>query len=225
MRTPGTRRTRLAPQARRDQLIQLGLELLTEQAADSSVALAELSVDELATRAGISRGLLFHYFTSKQDYLRAVVTAACEHLIACTQPPADLGPTEQLRACLRAYVDYALDRRTQYTALVRGSLGDDPEIGRIVDAARRQITDLLVADLPTLGIPEHPLRTVAVRAWIAFAEETVVRWPQNGPDVDRARLVAFLERGFHAVLACLGEQTGPAACSTADAGRGPRLSP
>jgi AcrR family transcriptional regulator len=49
-------RIRLSPEQRRVQLLDLGVRLFSRRSLD------ELSVDVLAQEAGISRGLLYHYF-------------------------------------------------------------------------------------------------------------------------------------------------------------------
>ena len=53
-------RTRLTPDQRRTQLIELGVSLLATRSLD------ELTIDVLAEEAGISRGLLYHYFGSRR---------------------------------------------------------------------------------------------------------------------------------------------------------------
>ena len=64
---PPATRTRLRPEDRRAQLIGIGLELLA-----SRRSLDDLPVEELATAAGTSKALLFHYFGSKQGFQVAV---------------------------------------------------------------------------------------------------------------------------------------------------------
>ena len=61
-------RSRLSPEQRRAQLIAIGVAFLAEHPLD------ELTIDELATRAGVSRALIFHYFDSRQGVERAIVT-------------------------------------------------------------------------------------------------------------------------------------------------------
>lgn len=56
--TPTQTRVRLKPEERRTQLINIGLRLLVDR------PIHEMSIDEVAAEAGISRGLLFHYFPS-----------------------------------------------------------------------------------------------------------------------------------------------------------------
>src|SRR6476620_7385194 len=86
------KRTRLSPDARRAQLIALGVDMLATRTLD------ELSVEEIAKQAGISRGLLFHYFASKQEFHVEVARAAAGELIARTEPDPSLMPLEALRA-------------------------------------------------------------------------------------------------------------------------------
>ena len=65
-----TSRVRMTPEDRRRQLVGIGLRKFVERPVQ------ELSLDEVAAEAGVSRGLLFHYFPTKTDYHRAVVEAA-----------------------------------------------------------------------------------------------------------------------------------------------------
>src|SRR5689334_1058061 len=67
--SPAPVRSRLAVDKRRAQLLKLGQELFSNFNYD------ELSIDEIARRAGISKGLLYHYFPSKRDYYVEVIRA------------------------------------------------------------------------------------------------------------------------------------------------------
>src|SRR3954464_11230612 len=99
---PTPPRTRLTPDQRRGQLLDLGVRLLATRSLD------ELSIDVLAEEAGISRGLLYHYFGGKHAFREAVVRRAADELIAQTAPPADGDPLERLQVSLAAYVEYVL---------------------------------------------------------------------------------------------------------------------
>ena len=89
---PGPPRLRRTAGDRRAQLVQIGLELLP------TTPVQELTIDEVARRAGISRSLLFHYFASKREYYTAVIQAAAEllrdHVVPREgTPPAGLEAT------------------------------------------------------------------------------------------------------------------------------------
>lgn len=99
------KRTRLSPEARRGQLVNLGVEMLTSRPIDA------VSVEELAEEAGVSRGLIFHYFGSKQGFLLAVVRHLSDEMIAFTDPDPSLPPLEQLSASLAAYLDFVTENR------------------------------------------------------------------------------------------------------------------
>ena len=46
----------------------------------------DLSMDDIATEAGISRGLLFHYFPTKTDFYLACIAAAGRRILRNTAP-------------------------------------------------------------------------------------------------------------------------------------------
>lgn len=87
----GAKRTRLSPDERRQQLITLGARMLRER------ALEDVSISEIAEQAGISRGLLFHYFPTKQDFHLAIVAHANAQLLERTTPDPNLDPFDMLR--------------------------------------------------------------------------------------------------------------------------------
>ena len=74
-------RARLDVDERRRQLVELGLDLFGSRSYD------EVSIDELAAAAGISKGLLYHYFPTKRDFYVATVREAAAQLVARTSMP------------------------------------------------------------------------------------------------------------------------------------------
>src|SRR5687768_17968431 len=119
--TSGTR-TRLTPDQRRTQLLDLGVSLLATRSLD------ELTIDVLAEEAGISRGLLYHYFGNKQDFRLAVVRRAVDDLVEQTAPPPGGDPLERLLASVAAYVDYVVANYQRYTSLARGAAGGNESL-------------------------------------------------------------------------------------------------
>src|SRR5215208_3331054 len=92
--------SRLAPDERRDHLIRMGVELLGRRAYD------QLSITELARAAGISKGLLYHYFTTKSEFVVAVLRQSREELERrITFDPA-LEPPARLDAGLDAFLAF-----------------------------------------------------------------------------------------------------------------------
>ena len=121
------KRVRLSPDARRAQLIDLGVRMLATR------TLEDLSVEALAEQAGISRGLLFHYFRSKQEFHLEVIRASAHELLERTAPDDSLAPHEQLRTSLSAFIDYVTENRDAYIALVRGAASGDETVRQVFD--------------------------------------------------------------------------------------------
>jgi AcrR family transcriptional regulator len=164
------KRVRLSPEARRAQLIKLGVEMLATRTLD------ELSVEDIAQEAGISRGLLFHYFSSKQEFHLEVARAAARELLRRTEPDPALAPVEALRASLAAFVDYVEENPDNYTSLVRGAASGDAGMRAIFDDTRAALAGRVVTIVGDLGLSMGSRAELAVQGWVAFAEACVIGW-------------------------------------------------
>ena len=84
---------------------------------------------EIASRVGIQKASLFHYFPSKDDLYCAVVDEGFgeTELTIRRVFEAATGPFEKLRALIEAYVDMVAAHPQRTRILVRQSLGDAPE--------------------------------------------------------------------------------------------------
>ena len=180
-------RTRLEPEARRAQLVGLGLQMLSTRPLD------KVAIDDIAAEAGISRGLLFHYFPTKRDFHLAVARAAAQQLLDRTQTDPDLPPIEQLRAGVEAFVDHLTDNRDAYVAFIRGSSGGDPDLLGVYESTRTAFTDRVLDGLGIEPVTTR-LRTV-VRGWVAFTEEVTVDWLSGG-DLERDELITLLDEAL-----------------------------
>ena len=190
--TTSTKRTRLTPQARRAQLIELGVEMLATRRLD------ELSVELIAQSAGISRGLLFHYFASKQEFHLEVARAAAADMIRRTEPDAALPPVEALRAALTAFIDYVEENPDNYKSLVRGAASGDADMRAIFDATRVTMAQRIIAVISGLGMQLGEGTALAIHGWVAYVEECVVRWIDT-PSIDRAQLLEMLTKSLPAI--------------------------
>jgi AcrR family transcriptional regulator len=194
-------RIRMTPDDRREQLLELGVRLLSSRSVD------ELSIDMLAEEAGISRGLLYHYFGNKHDFHRAVVRKAADDLIRVTAPPADGKPLDRLARSLEAYVDYVAANYAGYTSLVRGAASGDDTLREIYEEARSVLTDRIfdAADedgrlLDVLVVEDTPSARLMVRGWAAMVEEVVTSWVRQPADVPKERLLAMLAAALPGAL-------------------------
>jgi AcrR family transcriptional regulator len=188
--TTSTQRTRLGAEDRRRQLIGIGLQLLATR------PLHQITIDEVAASAGISRSLLFHYFPTKQDYFVAVVRAASRRLLKRIAPDHDGSAGTQIHAIVADYVRYIERRREPYVALFR-SPGADDWVRSIHEETQDALARRVMEALPD-GLRPDAVRLV-VRAWWSFAEELAITWTGGAP-----ALIELLVETLHRVIEAAG---------------------
>jgi len=197
--TAGTGRVRMTPENRREQLLELGTRLLSTRALD------EISIELLAEEAGISRGLLYHYFGNKQEFHIAVVRRAVEDLYAITAPRDIDDPLEQLSVSLGAYVDYVTENYTGYVSLIRAASGGNEELRAIYQDARRALTDRIFSiagpeELAALGVVDTAATRLLTDGWAALVENVVVAWVEDPHDLSRDELLQRLALALPAIV-------------------------
>ncbi len=190
-----TNRTRLSPEQRREQLLDLGVRLLADRSLD------ELSIDLLAEEAGISRGLLYHYFGNKHAFHEAVVRRAADDLIAQTAPPADGEPLERMITSLTAYLDYVEANHQGYLSLVKAAAGGNETLREIYDEARSALNSRIFReDAQGDIIPDTPATRLVVRGWSAMIEELVLSWIDDPSGISRDELIATMAASLPAIV-------------------------
>src|SRR3954452_7264615 len=195
-----TTRVRMSPDSRREQLIELGVRLL------ASSSLEDLSIETLAEEAGISRGLLYHYFGGKQQFHTAVVRRAADNLFAVTAPDGEGTALEQLGGSLARYVDYVVENYQGYVSLVRGAAGGHRGLREIYEESREALTGRLfegpvAEEARHLGLVDTPAVRMVVRGWSAFTEEAVLDWVRDPRGITRDELLTTLSASLPALLA------------------------
>jgi len=202
--TPGTvdRRTgvraRMSREGRREQLLDIGVQLLATR------PLEELSIELLSDQAGISRGLLYHYFGNKQEFHVAVVRRAVGDVYAITAPQDLEDPLAQLVASLGAYLDYVQEHHVGYLSLVRAAHGPNEELRAIYEDARNALVDRVFArvdGLEALGVADSPATRLLARSWAALVEDAVLAWVADPGGMERAALLERLAGALVVLIA------------------------
>jgi AcrR family transcriptional regulator len=193
-------RARLDVDERRARLLALGLEIFGRRGYDS------ISIDDIAHRAGMSRGLLYHYFRNKRGFYVETIRFAAEQLRERIHPDPGLPPRQRLERGIAAYLDYVADYADAYTTLVRGGgAGDDDEVRAIIEATRTGIIADMVERIGVEG--ETPLVRVALRGWLGMVEFCAIEWLERRREVSREQLIAVLLASCEAALKlAIGEE-------------------
>lgn len=206
-------RRRLSPGDRRNELLNLGVEVFGKRPYD------EVRIDEIAERAGVSRALMYHYFPDKRAFFAAVVRAEGERLFEATNTPPRPGDSlfDQLRAGVLAYVHYDEAHPHGAWAAYMGMGRSDPVLrgiddldnDRQADRITSRITEAVGADMDdTL---QRDLRVV-IYGWLAYTFE-LCRQRVMDPTIDGDRVA---DSCAHALLDAISRMPGiPAALAAA----------
>lgn len=168
-------RRRLSTGERREQLLSVGARLFSENPYD------EVWIEQVAEIAGVSRGLLYHYFPTKRDFFAAVVERESERMLRLTAAVPGIPVREQLTAGLDTYLEYVEAHAHGYRAFHRADAAGDQAVRRVyrqaLAAQERQILAALAAD-PEFGPVDGERADVrlAVRGWLAFTTAVCLEW-------------------------------------------------
>ncbi|WP_099054961.1 TetR/AcrR family transcriptional regulator [Streptomyces fodineus] len=186
-------RRRMGVEERRQQLIGVALDLFSRRSPD------EVSIDEIATAAGISRPLVYHYFPGKLSLYEAALKRASEDLAGRFAEPHDGPLGVRLLRVMRRYFDFVDDHGPGFSALMRGG----PAVGSsatnaLIDSVRQAAYEQILSHL---GVTDAPPRLeLVVRSWISLAESTALIW-LDGRRIPRAELEVQLVHDFAALAA------------------------
>jgi AcrR family transcriptional regulator len=187
----------MSTEERREQLLSAGVELLQRRAHD------EVSTEEIAAAAGVSKGLLYHYFPTKKDFILAAVERGQRELAERLRPDPTLRPEEQLDASLDAFLDYVEEHATAYTTIFTGGVADREIAAELAKGRGEQMEALLTALAGWESAPFSTRRTpaleTAVQGWLFFVEGAVLRWLEHR-DLDRAQMRALLRSALGGAL-------------------------
>lgn len=183
-----SRRRRMSQQQRREQLLDAAVELAAGR------DLAELYVQDIAARAGVSEGLLYHYFPTKDALLLAAVQRAADAMMSALDAAAEAPARDALIMGLAAYLDHIETDPTGWRAVLAAHSGVLAEIGAAVEEHSRRLT------LRGLGVEEpSPALRAALDGWAAMERSACLTWLDH-PQLPRAALEDLLVSSFLAAL-------------------------
>jgi AcrR family transcriptional regulator len=163
---------------RREHLLSAGVELLRHRPHE------DVSIEEIAEAAGVSKGLLYHYFPTKQAFIVAALERGQAQLAERLRPDPSLAPVASLDASLDAFLDSVEEDATAYTAIFKRG-GADPDVAAAINAGREQQLQMLLEALAALENPAveataTPALEAALQGWLFFCEGAVLRWLEHG---------------------------------------------
>ena len=178
---PDKRQSRAAQT--RERLLLAGQQLAAEK------ALAELSVDQIVTAAGVAKGTFYVHFDSRQAYWTALHAdfhqrAAARVLAARTHAVED-----EMLAGTWAYLDFCLEQAATKALLLEARAL--PEIRLAVQAQNRRFAELLRPMIQGRGLADP---AALAQLWVGMVAEVAIAEAQAGA------LQPALRRALRAML-------------------------
>lgn len=174
----------------RAKLLEAGAELFFDHGFDN------VSVDEITNKAGVARGLLFHYFNTKLDFYVEVysrfVAELHEHRVAATGAGS---PEERLRKFIQMHMQWFRQRGEAHTYQVRG--GVDAKVVAVAEESRHDGVLLLLSFFSSSQPPAVDL--LICRAWLDLMDELILAWIEN-PGVSEDGVIDVCIELFHEAM-------------------------
>lgn len=206
-------RVRLGSEERREQLLAAGVALLSQRSHE------EVSIEDIAAAAGVSKGLLYHYFPTKKDFILAALEGGQRKMAERLRPDPSLPPEAQLDASLEGFLDYVEENATAFRAIFRGIDGD-AEIMATLEAGRAEqmktLMDALTGwEASPISTDPSPVLETAVQGWLFFVEGAVLRWLEHG-GLDRRQLTLLLKTALGGAIMAAAAGGAPTKTATKD---------
>lgn len=153
-------------------LLELAREILKAQ------GYAGLALEDLAARAGVTRGAIYHHFGSKQGLFEAVLAAAHAETAGAveTAAMAHADPWDQLVAGCHAFITVASAPDVRRILLIDGPAVLGWQRWRELDAeSSGQLLDEVLAELADAGMIERAI-TGAAAALLSGAMNEAALW-------------------------------------------------
>lgn len=163
---------RLEPDQRREQILACAIKLFGERPYSA------VSTTELATMAGVARGLINHYFGTKRDLYLEVV----RHMVTIPQVAVDRLPKGTLARRVEVSVSWFLDTISRHsstwlTVIGAEGVGQDPEVEKILAEADEVAADRVLEATGLADVVAHreELRAM-IRAYGGLVKSAAREW-------------------------------------------------
>jgi AcrR family transcriptional regulator len=184
-------------QARPQELLQAALQLFVEKGFSATRS------DEVAARAGVSKGTLYLYFPSKEELFKAVVRTNLTALIAEGQNIADAfegSSAELLRLLMHTWWQRVGDTAAGgIFKIIVAEVRNFPELAQfytdeVVLPAHRLISGTLQrgirrGEFRAVPLAEATHTLIAPMLFLALHKHSIGACPAMGPDMDPVRLI------------------------------------
>jgi AcrR family transcriptional regulator len=145
MAQANVRRRMRAPE-RREQLLQVARKVFAQRGYHT------VTMDDVATEAGITKPILYDHFPSKRDLYRGLLEADLATLQRKIEAALESSPgnRERIRASFQAYFDFVDEEGEGFRLLMKEAVGAEEEfrdlVGRFRDDVLAAVTEVMIRE-------------------------------------------------------------------------------
>ena len=192
---------RLDPGRRREQILDAANALFAERAYD------EVSVEDIAGSAGVTRGLVHHYFGGRKDVYIGLLERLGAQREQELRPPVGRSARARVADSVSRWLDWTEANRTIWLATIaHGEDIADPDVRRVVaDLVRRAVA--LLATFHADIAEDSPRLRYALECWTGLNRAATRRWLRG--EATREMTLELLASTLEHVLRTFGAPPAP----------------
>jgi AcrR family transcriptional regulator len=186
-------RTRLAPDARREEILDHARQLFGAR------SYAAVSASEIARAAAVTPGLVSHYFPGgKRDIFLTLIGRLTETVLETIRADPALPLRERVTATADNWLDWLeANSETWLATAAQGDYIADPDLQALVDTARDRTVDTLIGDYPDALTDDRRTRLM-LRNWLGFNRAASRSWLKG--ESSRAETTLLLSETLHHLI-------------------------
>ena len=188
--------SRLDPGQRRDQILDAANVLFAERAYD------DVSIGDIAGAAGVTRGLVHHYFGGRKEVYIGLLERLGAQREQQLRPPVGRSARARVADTVSRWLDWTEANRTIWLATIApGEDVADPDARRVVAELVRRAVALLVAFHSDIA-EDSPRLRYALECWTGLNRAATRRWLQG--EATREATQELLESTLEHILRTFG---------------------
>jgi len=181
--------SRLDPQERREQILDAANALFAERAYD------EVSIEDIASSAGVTRGLVHHYFGGRKEVYIGLLERLGAQREQELRPPKGRSARARVADSVSRWLDWTDANRMIWLATIsHGEDIADPEVRHVVGDLVRRAVALLASFHADVAEDSARLR-YALECWTGLNRTATRRWldGDNNREATHELLASTLE--------------------------------
>jgi AcrR family transcriptional regulator len=194
----GNVRARLPAAERRQQLLDVAIEMFSKQGYSNT------AMNDIAVAAGVTKPVLYQHFGSKRDLFLELLRELGGRLRAALADSAATAgsPRHQVEDGMRAYFNWVAEHQGGFQILFSGDSRYDPDFLREVARVEDEIADNVASLIVVEGFDEEHRRLLAMGV-VGMAERAGRYWVRRPsevePDVLAAQVAELAWNGLRGV--------------------------